>query len=60
MGRHGRLHRQVPSVLAQGRADGRGGRDVMYGISYSKRRRARDIRSATERVAPAPRDSTSG
>ena len=33
---------------------------VMYGIPYSRRRRARDIRRAAERVASAPRDNTSG
>jgi hypothetical protein len=27
-----------------------GGRDVMYGIAYSRRRRARDVRRATERA----------
>ena len=28
-----------------------GGRDVMYGRTYTRRRRARDVRRATERVA---------
>jgi hypothetical protein len=51
MGRSRRLLRQVPSVPARGRAGDRGGRDVMYGIPYSRRRRARDVRRAAERAA---------
>jgi hypothetical protein len=31
-----------------------GGRDVMYGIPYSRRRRARDIRRATKRAEARP------
>ena len=40
---------QVPRFPARGRAAPReGGRDVMWGQTYTRRRRARDVRRAEE------------
>jgi hypothetical protein len=51
MGRFGLLPRQASSVPARGRAAPRGGRDVMWGRSYSRKPRTRDVHRAAERVA---------
>jgi hypothetical protein len=50
LGRRRPLPRFVPSVPARGRAASRGGRDVMCGRVYTRRRRARDVRRAAERA----------
>ena len=42
---------QYPTFQLEGELDFEEGRDVMYGQAYTRRRRARDVRRATNRSA---------
>ena len=44
---------KYPAFQLEDKLDLEGGRDVMWGRTYTRRRRARDVRHAEERVARA-------
>jgi hypothetical protein len=44
---------KYPAFQLEDELEVEGGRDVMYGIPYSRRRRARDVRRAAERASRA-------
>jgi hypothetical protein len=51
---------RYPSFQLEDELEVEGGRDVMWGIPYTRRRRARDVRRAAERAAARTAQPTSG